>query len=143
MAKTVIKGRDVALFVQKPGGAYVRVSCVGDVGLTITTDTEEATCVDSGEWKEFVAGQNAWTATASLTARTITDADVDTNVSVSEFVGFQIAQTPLLMRFTMDDNTRYGGTVLITQNDLKGQLTGAGSGAVSFQGTGPLTPVAG
>lgn len=142
MAKTVIKGRDVAFYVKKPGATdYTRVSCVGDVGLSLDTETDEATCSDSGLWKEYVAGQNGWTATANLTARSITDVDVDTNVSVGEFVGYQIAQTQLLMRFTMDDDTRYQGTVIITKNDLKGQLKGAATGAVSFQGTGPLAPV--
>ena len=143
MAKTPIKGRDVALLVQKPGDtAYTRVSCVGDVSLDIDTETDEASCTDSGLWKEFIAGQNSWSASANLTARDITEDDVDTNVSVAEFVGYQIAQTPLLLRFTLSDGVRYGGMVIITKNGIKGQLKGAAAGAVSFQGTGPLAPVA-
>lgn len=142
MAKTTIKGRDVAFYVQKPGAnTPVRVGCVGDVSLDINTESDEATCSDSEGWKEFVPGQMDWTMTANLTAREITADDVDTNVSVEEFVDYQINQEILTTRFTLGD-TRYGGQCFITKNGLKGQLKGAATGALSLQGTGPLTVVA-
>jgi hypothetical protein len=141
MAKTAIKGRDVAFYVTKPGAAApIRVGCVGDVGLDINTEADEATCADSAGWKEFVPGQNDWTATANLTAREITGPDVESNVSVNEFVQFQFDQEILKMRFSLGD-TRYEGDCFITKNGLKGQLKGAATGAVSFQGTGPLSIV--
>ena len=143
MAKTPIKGRDVAFYVKKPGAtgaAMVRVGCVGDVGLKINTEADEATCSDSAGWKEFVPGQNDWTATANLTAREITEADIDTNVSVAEFVQYQVDQEIITMRFSLGD-TRYEGQCFITGNDLKGQLKGAATGALSLQGTGPLAVV--
>ena len=141
-----IKGRDVALFVQKLVGTpgvltYVQVSCIGDVSLDIDTETDEASCSASGLWKDFIPGQNSWTASANLTAREIDPAEADANVSVAEFVGFQIAQTPLLIRFTLSDDIRYSGQVIITKNGFKGQLKGAATSGVSFQGTGPLVAV--
>lgn len=139
-----IKGRDVALFVQKTvAGAlkYVRVNCVGDVSLDIDTEVDEATCSASGVWKDFVPGQNSWTAGANLTARSITAADADDNVSVGEFTALQIAQTPVLIRFTLDDDNRYEGKAIITKNSFKGQLKGAATGAISLQGTGELALV--
>ncbi|MGI4822248.1 MAG: phage tail tube protein [Janthinobacterium lividum] len=141
-----IKGRDVALYVQKTvAGAlkYVRVGCVGDLSLDLDTEVDEATCSDSGLWKEFVTGQNSWGASSNLTARSIAEADVDTNISVAELTALQIAQTPILIRFTLDDDNRYGGKAIITKNSFKGQLKGAATGAISLQGTGPLAVVEG
>lgn len=143
MAKTPIKGRDVAFYITKPGAnTPVRVGCVGDVSLDIDTESDEASCVDSANFKEFVPGQISWTAGANLTARTITEDDIPANASVSEFVDYQLNQEILTMRFTLDDNNRYGGQCFITKNSLKGQLKGAATGGLSLQGTGPLAKVA-
>lgn len=146
MAKNLIKGRDVALYLEKDVSGvatYVRVNCVADLSLSLDTEADEATCSDSGKWKEFVLGQNSWAGSLNAVARTITGADADTNISLKELVKIQIDQTPLLMRFSLDDNTkdRYSGTILLTKADIKGQLKGPATGAITFQGTGELEEI--
>ena len=116
MAKTNIKGQDVGLFVEKTAGSgtFVRIKCVGDVSLDIDTDSDEATCIDSGNFKEFEAGQISWAGSANLTARQLTDTpavtgppavpaqnDATDGVSLENLIDYQLGSRKLLMRFTL------------------------------------------
>ena len=151
MAKTNIKGQDVGLFIEKtPGsGTYARIMCVGDVSLDIDTESDEASCVDSGNFKQFIPGQNSWSGSASLTARQLTDdataqpaqTDATDGVSLENLIDYQLAGRNILMRFTLGlgvGSARYGGNIFITKSGIKGQLKGVATGSISFQGTGEL-----
>ena len=156
MAKTLIKGRDVGFYVEKTAGSgvYSRVGCVGDVSLDIDTESDEVSCVDSGDWAESEPGIHSFAGSASLTARQLTDApavtgppavaaqtDATDGVSLENLIDFQIGKRKLLMRVTLGLNTgaaRYQGTVYITKSGLKGQVKGVATGSISFKGTGPL-----
>jgi hypothetical protein len=148
MAKTVVKGKDVGLYVEKaPGsGTFTRIQCVGSVGLTITTEMDEVDCVDSGDWKEVVAGQHSFEGSADLTARQLTDENTETDatdgVSLENLIDYQIAKRKILMRTTLGTGAgaaRYGGFVYINKSDIKGENKGNASGSVGLTGTGPLT----
>jgi hypothetical protein len=143
MAKEPIKGKNVAFMVEKPAGSgtYVRVGCVGDISLSIDTSSDDVDCVDSGTWEESIPGTIGYTAEASLTARTISGADADTNMSLAEFIALQFSQTIFKLRFDLDADTRYGGDVYITKGGIKSQNKGAATGSVSLKGTGPLALV--
>ena len=152
MAKTNIKGQDVGLFAEKTAGSgtFTRIKCVGDVSLDIDTESDEATCVDSGNFKEFEPGQTSWSGSANLTARQLTDdstttpaqTDATDGVSLENLIDYQIQGRKLLMRFTLGTgvgSARYGGNIFITKSGIKGQLKGVATGSISFQGTGELT----
>jgi hypothetical protein len=152
MAKTVVKGKDVGLYVEKaPGsGTFTRIQCVGSVGLTITTEMDEVDCVDSGDWKEVVAGQHSFEGSADLTARQLTDdtaanpaeTDATDGVSLENLIDYQIAKRKILMRVTLGTGAgaaRYGGFVYINKSDIKGANKGNATGSVGLTGTGPLT----
>ena len=156
MAISTIKGRDIGLFVEKTAGSntYQRVGCVGDVSLDLNTEEDEATCVASGNFKEFEPGQMDWSGSASLTARYATDAaavtgppavaaqtDATDNVTLTDLIDYQIAGRRLLMRVTLGVGTgmaRYGGIIFITKSGIKGQVKGVANGSISYRGTGPL-----
>ena len=156
MAKSVVNGRDVAFAVEKTAGSgvYTRVGCVGDVSLSINTDSDEVTCSDSQNWKEFAPGQMHFDGSGNLTVRQLTNApagadpvanpaqtDATDGVSVENFIDYQIAGRKIKMRVTLGTGSgaaRYEGLVFITKSDLKAQIKGAATYAVSFQGTGEL-----
>lgn len=148
MAKTVVKGKDVGLYVEKTAGSntFTRIGCVGSVSLTITTEMDEVDCVDSGDWKEVVAGQHSFEGSADLTARQLTDetgeTDATDGVSLENLIDYQIAKRKILMRTTLGTGAgaaRYGGLVYINKSDIKGANKGNASGSVSLTGTGPLS----
>ena len=151
MAKTVVKGKDVGLYVEKTAGSgtFTRIGCVGSVSLTITTEMDEVDCVDSGDWKEVVAGQHSFEGSADLTARQLTDdatatpaeTDASDGVSLENLIDYQIAKRKILMRVTLGTGVgaaRYGGYVYINKSDIKGANKGNASGSVGLTGTGPL-----
>ena len=156
MAKTLIKGRDVGFFVEKTAGSgvYARIGCVGDVSLDIDTESDEVSCVDSGDWAESEPGIHSFSGSASLTARQLTDTaavtgppavpastDATDGVSMENLIDFQIAKRKILMRVTLGLGTgaaRYGGVIYLNKTGIKGQVKGVATGSISFTGTGPL-----
>jgi len=151
MAKSNVLGRNVAFQVEKTAGSgtYSRVGCVGDIGLSITTESDEVTCSESTDFKEFEPGQISFDASANLTLRRLTDdntanpaqTDATDGVSGENFVDWQLAGRKLRLRFDLGLGTgaaRYGATFFITKGDLKAQLKGAATYAVALQGTGPM-----
>lgn len=152
MAKTVVKGKDIGLYVEKTAGSgtYTRIMCVGSIGLTLTTESDEVDCVDSGDWAESEPGQHSWEGTADLTTRQLTDdntanpaeTDATDGVSMENLIDYQIQKRKILLRVTLGagvGSARYGGLAYITKSDIKGQNKGNGTGSVSLKGTGPLT----
>ena len=157
MAKTPIKGRDVGLYVEKTAGSgtYARIGCVGDVSMTIDTESDEVSCVDSGDWAESEPGILSFSGSASLTSRQLTDTpavtgppavaattDATDGVNLENLIDYQISKRKILMRITLGQNVgaaRYGGLIYITKTGMKGQVKGVSTGSISFKGTGPLS----
>lgn len=152
MAKTVVKGKDLGLYVEKTAGSgtYTRIMCVGSVGLTITTESDDVDCVDSGDWAESEPGQHSFDGSGDLTVRQLTDdstanpaeTDATDGVSAENLIDYQIAKRKILMRVTLGTGTgaaRYGGLIYLTKSDLKGQTKGNATGSFAFKGTGPLS----
>jgi hypothetical protein len=152
MAKSNIRGRDVAFAVEKTegSGTFARVGCIGDIGLKITTESDEVTCSDSTDFKEFEPGQISFDGNGNLTMRQLTDdatanpaqTDATDGVSAENFIDWQLAGRKLKLRFTLGKGSkaaRYEATFFITSSDLKAQLKGAATYAVGLQGTGAMT----
>jgi hypothetical protein len=151
MAKTNIKGRDVALFFEKPAGSgtYVRIQCATSVSLDLTTDETEVSCVESGNFKEFEPGDNSWSGSLEGGIRQITNdatgpgsTDATDNISSENLIDLQLAGAIMKIRFTLGlgaGSVRYEGKAFFTSNGIKGDRASAGALSTSFRGTGPLT----
>ena len=156
MAKSIVKGRDVAFAVEKTAGSgtYTRVMCVGDIGLKVSTEADEVTCHDSTDFKEFEPGLMSFDASGTLTVRQLTDVaagtggvppaqtDATDGVNSENFLDWQLGSRKLKLRFTLGSGSgaaRYEALFFVKDSDLKAQIKGAASYAVSFQGTGQLT----
>ena len=152
MALNPVKGKDVGLAVQKMVAAalkYVLVGCVTDSTFDVDTETDEATCIASGVFKEFIGGQTSWTMGGTLNVRQATNdpsgdgvADADNNVTAENFLDMQLVGTLVQIRYQIGGakgSAWYSGLAIITKSSFKGQLKGVATYAISLQGTGPLT----
>lgn len=152
MALNKINGRDIGLGVQKTVAnalKYVLVGCITDSTFDVDTEADEASCVASGQFKEFIGGQTGWTLGGTLNVRQATNdasgpgaTDADNNVTAENLLDLQLANTPVQVRYQIGSATGsawYSGLALITKSSFKGQLKGVATYAISLQGTGPLT----
>lgn len=155
MAIKPINGRDIGLAVQKDVAGtptYIVVGCMTDTTFDVDTEAEEASCIASGVFKEFISGQSGFTLGGTLNVRQATDApagtgtpaqtDATDNITAENLLDLQLAGTPVKVRYQIGVGTgsaRYSGLALITKSSFKGQLKGVATHSVSLQGTGPLT----
>lgn len=152
MALTPVKGKDVGLAIQKTVAnalKYVVVGCITDSTFDVDTETDEATCIASGVFKEFIGGQSGWTLGGTLNVRQATNdpsgagaTDADNNVTAENLLDLQLAGTLVQVRYQIGSATGsawYSGLAIITKSSFKGQLKGVATYAISLQGTGPLT----
>jgi predicted secreted protein len=152
MALNKINGRDIGLAVQKTVAAalkYVLVGCITDSTFDVDTEADEASCVASGQFKEFIGGQTGFTLGGTLNVRQATNdpsgpgaTDADNNVTAENLLDLQLAGTLVQVRYQIGSATGsawYSGLALITKSSFKGQLKGVATYAISLQGTGPLT----
>ena len=152
MALTPVKGKDVGLAVQKTVAnalKYVVVGCITDSTFDVDTETDEATCIASGQFKEFIGGQSGWTLGGTLNVRQATNdpsgpgaTDADDNVTAENLLDLQLAGTTVQVRYQIGSaagSAWYSGLAIITKSSFKGQLKGVATYAISLQGTGPLT----
>jgi predicted secreted protein len=153
MALQAIAGRDVGIAVLKiVGGAptWVLVGCVTDSTFDVDTETDEATCIASGKFKEYIGGQTGFTLGGTLNVRQATNdasgagaTDADTNVTAENLLDIQLGDNNLIqVRYRIGSaagSAWYSGAGIITKSSFKGQLKGVATYALSVQGTGPLT----
>lgn len=152
MAKTNIKGRQVALYLEKPAGSgtFVRYLCADSVGLTVNTEEVEVTadCEDVEDenavvFKDFEDGAIDWTGTISGNVRRIDGDDAAINFTAAELLRLQLAGTKLKMRYSLGTAVgadRFDGTIFFTNNSLSAD-TSAATTSASFRGKGVLSPV--
>jgi predicted secreted protein len=136
MATSTISGIDLILSVND-----IAIGCAQTIDLEVKTETSSATCRASGGWAEVVAGRHSWTASTSGLYRIATAGDVATNMTLANLQALQIARTPVAIEFgseTVGDQ-KVAGNAIITSVKRTAPETGAGTFAVSFEGTGPLT----
>jgi predicted secreted protein len=151
MALNKINGRDIGLAVQKTVAAalkYVLVGCITDSTFDVDTEADEASCVASGQFKEFIGGQTGFTLGGTLNVRQATNdpsgpgaTDADNNVTAENLLDLQLAGALVQVRYQIGSATGsawYSGLALITKSSFKGQLKGVATYAISLQGTGPL-----
>ena len=152
MAKVNIKGRQVALYLEKPAGSgsFVRYLCADTVGLTVNTEEIEVTadCEDVEDenavvFKDFEDGAIDWTGTVGGKLRRIDGDDAATNFTAAELMKLQLAGTKLKMRFSLGTAVgadRFEGTIFFTNNNLNADSNDATNSA-TFRGKGMLAAV--
>lgn len=143
MALDKVQGRDVGVAIQKQAnGPFVLVGCVTDSTFDVDTETDEATCIASGQFKEFIGGQTGWTMGGSLNVRHASDTDVDDNVTAEDLLDIQLSNNNVIqIRYRLGSpkgSAWYTGEGLITKSSFKGQLKGIATYSLSVQGSGPL-----
>lgn len=145
MALDKIQGRDIGIAVEKDVAGvatFVLVGCVTDSTFDVDTETDEATCQASGQFKEFIGGQTGFTLGGTLNVRQATGADKDTNVTAEDLLDIQLSQNNVVqVRYRLGSKTGsawYTGEGIITKSSFKGQLKGIATYALSVQGSGPL-----
>ncbi len=140
-----INGRDIGLAIQKTVGAtatYVLIGCLTDSSFDVDTAADEASCLASGQFKEYIGGQTGFTLGGTLNVRQATAPEADTNVTAENLLDMQLVGDLIQVRYRLGSATGsawYTGSALITKSAFKGQLKGIATYAVSLQGSGPLT----
>jgi len=152
MALDKVQGRDVGISVEKDIAGVltdVLVGCVTDSTFDVDTETDEATCIASGQFKEFIGGQTGWTMGGTLNVRHASNdasgagaTDADDNVTAEDLLDIQLSENNVIkIRYRIGKKTGsawYTGTGIITKSSFKGQLKGIASYSLSVQGSGPL-----
>jgi len=145
MALDKIQGRDIGVSVEKDVNGTptdTLIGCVTDSTFDVDTETDEATCQASGQFKEFIGGQTGWTMGGTLNVRQATGADAATNVTAENLLDIQLGQNnKIKIRYRLGSKTGsawYTGEGIITKSSFKGQLKGIATYALSVQGSGPL-----
>jgi hypothetical protein len=145
MALDKIEGRDVGVSVEKDVQGTptdVLIGCITDSTFDVDTETDEATCQASGQFKEYIGGQTGWTMGGTLNVRQATGADKDTNVTAEDLLDIQLSTNNVIkIRYRLGSKTGsawYTGEGIITKSSFKGQLKGIATYALSVQGSGPL-----
>jgi hypothetical protein len=144
MALDKVQGRDIGIAIQKAvGGPFILAGCVTDSTFDVDTETDEATCIASGKFKEFIGGQTGFTLGGTLNVRQATEGDVDENVTAENLLDIQLSDNNVVqVRYRLGSKTGsawYTGEGIITKSSFKGQLKGIATYALAIQGSGPLT----
>ena len=138
MAKQTLQGAKMKLTILTKV-----LGCMTDVTFTPTTDLAEATCADSGEWKEFIRKLKSFTLSFAINVRTFTSPDLATNVSYRDILDAWNAGTDVAFIIVYGDDAAGGfqisGTGIIQSAASTGGINAdAVTAQVEMQGTGAL-----
>lgn len=112
------------------------ITCQTDGTLSITSETRETTCKDSGQWKEFLYGQTQWEISGTALG------SYDGTLSLHQLTALIIAQTESTVSFktAVSGDDILSGTVIWTKMDIASAGTNQNV-TISYtgMGTGALT----
>jgi len=111
------------------------ITCQTDGTLSISSDTRDTTCKDSGQWKEALYGQTGWEISGTALG------SYDGTFSLNELTALIIAQTVSTVSFktAVSGDDILTGTVIWTKMDIASagtnqnvtiSYTGMGTGAL-------------
>jgi predicted secreted protein len=138
---TVIKGDDFALYIEQEvtDGTtttleYIMVGCATSSSLSMSTETQGASCKGSGGWEEVTVTTKSW--------ETGTDALYRINSDITGIDLFDMWEAGTLLKVQMgvgtSGGTVYRGTVYITSLEFNGPQGENTTLSASLKGTGPL-----
>jgi hypothetical protein len=113
------------------------ITCQTDGSLSITNETRETTCKDSGQWKEYLYGQTSWEISGTALA------SFDGTQNIDEMTPLVLNQTVSTVAFKtgVSGDAIFGGSVLWTKFDVQSagtnqnvtiSYTGTGTGALTY-----------
>jgi hypothetical protein len=112
------------------------ITCQTDGTLSITNDTRDTTCKDSGQWKELLYAQTGWEMSGTALG------SYDGTMSLHQLVVLALAQTVSTVSFktAVSGDDIYTGTVIWTKMDIASAGTNQNV-TISYtgMGTGVLT----
>jgi hypothetical protein len=112
------------------------ITCQTDGTLSITNDTRDTTCKDSGQWKELLYAQTGWEMSGTALG------SYDGTMSLHQLVVLALAQTVSTVSFktAVSGDDIYTGTVIWTKMDIASAGTNQNV-TISYtgMGTGALT----
>ena len=112
------------------------IACQTDGSLSITDETRDTTCKDSGQWKELLYAQTGWEISGTA------NGSYDGTMSLNQLTALAIAQTVSTVSFktAVSGDDVLTGTVLWTKLDIASAGTNQNV-AISYagMGTGALT----
>jgi len=111
------------------------ITCQTDGTLSLTSDTRDTTCKDSGQWKEALYGQTGWELSGTALG------SYDGTMSLHQLTALIIAQTVSTVSFktAVSGDDIFTGTVIWTKMDVTSagtnqnvniSYTGMGTGAL-------------
>lgn len=111
------------------------ITCQTDGTLSLSSDTRDTTCKDSGQWKEALYGQTGWEISGTALG------SYDGTMSLHQLTGLIIAQTVSTVSFktAVSGDDILTGTVIWTKMDISSagtnqnvniSYTGMGTGAL-------------
>lgn len=111
------------------------ITCQTDGTLSLSSDTRDTTCKDSGQWKEALYGQTGWEISGTALG------SYDGTMSLHQLTGLIIAQTVSTVSFktAVSGDDILTGTVIWTKMDIASagtnqnvniSYTGMGTGAL-------------
>jgi predicted secreted protein len=111
------------------------ITCQTDGTLSMSSDTRDTTCKDSGQWKEALYGQTGWEISGTALG------SYDGTMSLHQLTGLIIAQTVSTVSFktAVSGDDILTGTVIWTKMDISSagtnqnvniSYTGMGTGAL-------------
>lgn len=112
------------------------ITCQTDGTLSISNDTRDTTCKDSGQWKESLYGQTGWEISGTALA------SYDGTMSVHQLVALAMAQTVSAVSFktAVSGDDIMSGSVIWTKMDVASSGTNQNvTVAYTGMGTGALT----
>lgn len=121
----------------KVNGAFV--SCETSCSISFDVNMLAASAVDSGGWKEFIAGIRGWQVTvdANLLLEAV-PADIKAIITTG-----LINRLPMFIQFSTRPSVEIqmilSGAVLLASGSITAPAKGNATWNISFQGTGPLT----
>jgi predicted secreted protein len=119
-------------------GAFI--SCEVSCEINFDTDMIPASAVDSGGWKEYIAGMRGWS--MGVDANLLLN-NVASDIKTVFTTGF-INRLPLFVSFsTYASSTiqlKFSGNALVKDGSISAPRDGLANWHLTFQGTGKLTP---
>lgn len=132
---SVVLGKNVILYAYY-NGANTAIGCATNATLTVQTEVQETTTVDTGTNKSFKGRSNSWT------IRLDGLFFLDTTFGITNLISLQLSLLPLTLSFeatdTAGNDITYSGSVVIENTEITGQDNSAAGFSANFMGSGEL-----